>query len=708
LHTKARRAILLAGAVLLAGAGARAQTADPIGDLLQGQPAPALEANGPILPLSRALNSSDEGQFRQAMEAARRGEVSRAVQAIATISDPVARKTAEWALADSNGESLGFSNLVQYSRDLVGWPHAPKREAALEKLLETAGKSPPQVLAWFSDHEPQTAQGAMALAQAERFSGQTQPANDLIRHWWRDKAFDADAQRAMLTRFGDVLTQDDHVRRVDLLLYGDRTAAARDLFPLIPADQVAAAEARLALRADARDANALASALPASVAQSPGVIFEHAAYLRRHGLDELALTLVSGFPHDVPTPDAADRVWNERRHLVLTALKAGDSKAAHAACDLSGMTGKEATEAEFFAGWVALTRLKDAPDAAQHFARVSAAAQTPITKARGFYWQGRAAEAAGDKQAAQGFYRQGAQYPTTFYGQLAVEKAGLPLTLVSDPTITPADRARFESMEPVAGARLLLETGHKDLFRVFALNLAQTLPSAADAALLIDMVRGYGGEQFLSMQVARDAAQHGLILPQRAYPVITPPATPGGAEAALVLAITRQESSFDPSARSGAGARGMMQLMPSTANIMARKIGVRYSAERLNDAEYNMQLGSHYLGQLVDHFSGSYVMAAAGYNAGPGRPAQWISYCGDPRGGTTDPIDFIECIPFAQTRDYVMRVMENLEIYKAKAAGGTMPLTMTADLRRGAYGVAITPITDTQAVVANADPVTRQ
>jgi soluble lytic murein transglycosylase len=152
-----------------------------------------------------------------------------------------------------------------------------------------------------------------------------------------------------------------------------------------------------------------------------------------------------------------------------------------------------------------------------------------------------------------------------------------------------------------------------------------------------------------------------------------------------VLAITRQESSFDPNVRSGAGARGMMQLMPSTASVLARRMGVSYSPSRLDEPEYNMRLGAAFLGQLVSQFSGSYVMAAAGYNAGPGRPTQWTQFCGDPRGGATDPIDYIECIPFSETRNYVMRVMENEQIYRAKLAGGSAPFTLSADLKRGAY-----------------------
>jgi soluble lytic murein transglycosylase len=188
------------------------------------------------------------------------------------------------------------------------------------------------------------------------------------------------------------------------------------------------------------------------------------------------------------------------------------------------------------------------------------------------------------------------------------------------------------------------------------------------------------------MKAARGAAQRGFILADRAYPYRTPPSVNGAPEPALVLGITRQESGFDPAVRSGADARGMMQLLPSTASIVARRMGVGYSASMLYEPDYNMRLGSSFLGSLVNQFSGSYVMAAAGYNAGPGRPAAWVNMCGDPRAGSTDPLDFIECIPFSETRNYVMRVMENMTVYRAKANGGSAPITLSSDLKRGGYG----------------------
>jgi soluble lytic murein transglycosylase len=694
LHAKTRKAILLTGLVLVSGPAAHAQSMDAIGALLQRKAAQSAEAQvvdaAPVAAtqqtIRQPLTASDFANFRLAIEAARRGDVYGARAGIAAIGDRAARRTATWVLVDSAGDSLTFQEAEQARRELMAWPRPARRQAAAEKLVETSGKSPRQVIEWFDGLEPTTAEGAMALAQAYRSTGQSTQAAELIKRWWRTKSFELPVQRMMQTRFADVLTVDDHAARADILLYGSQGPAARDMILFLPPDQQLAAYARIAYRSDAFNATDLGNALPPSVANSPGVAFERAAYLRRRGLTELAAVQLPYFPKVVYTDEQAKQIWAERRQLVLAKLKAGDAKGAYAAVAECGFkSGTEAAEAEFYAGWLALTRLKDPERAARHFAVIDRVGTSPITRARALYWQGRAAEAEGNKAAAQSFYAAGAQHSTTFYGQLAAEKVGQRLTLGDDPAITPGDRARFDASDVVQGARMLHDEGQRDLFRSFVLALDDILSTTKDQALLIDLVRGYG-DQDTSMRIARGAAQRGFILPQRAYPYRTPPQVLGAPEAALVLAITRQESGFDPLVRSSVGARGMMQLMPATAQITARKMGVDYSPAMLDEPDYNMRLGSSFLGQLVGQFSGSYVMAVAGYNAGPGRPPQWAAYCGDPRGGSTDPIDFIECIPFSETRNYVMRVMENVQVYRAKLNGGSVPITMSSDLKRGAYG----------------------
>jgi len=689
LDLRVRNALLVGCAALAATAVAHAQTADPIGDLLGGAqpqlpaaPQPYVSARQTV---ARPLSGADQALFSQGLSAAKRGDISGAKNAISNLSDPIARKLVTWAMVDVSSNTLSFYDLDAARRDLEGFPRGARRQLAAEKLLETSGKAPGEIVAWFAGQEPASAQGAMALASAYRSLGRQAEASDLIRRWWRDKPFEADVQRTMLTRFGDVLTPDDHVRRADILLYGAQGPAARDVVALLPAEKQPAALARISLRGNV---DSSFNALSPDDQMSPGVAFERASYLRRKGQDASAVAALSTSATDGVTSDAADRVWDERYRLTLSSIRSGDWRAAYRAAANTGLTsGPDATEAEFYAGWIALNRLNDPATAARHFAAIEKIGTSPITRARAFYWLGRAAEARGDRTAAENYFSRGAEHVTTFYGQLSAEKLGQKLVLPADPAPTDADRARFEGRDVVQAMRMLADQGQRDLFKVFALHIDDIVPSRMDAALLVDAIRGYG-DQDTSMKAARGAAQRGLILTERAYPFRTPPEVSGAPEPALVLGITRQESGFDPAVRSGADARGMMQLLPSTAAIVARRMGVGYSASMLYEPDYNMRLGSSYLGSIVNQFSGSYIMAAAGYNAGPGRPASWIGLCGDPRAGSTDPLDFIECIPFSETRNYVMRVMENMQVYRAKLNGGTAPITLSSDLRRGGYNYA--------------------
>jgi soluble lytic murein transglycosylase len=634
---------------------------------------------------SQPSYGSESAKLREAIEAAKSGDTDHARSVQASLADPLARRIVTWAMVDSAATQLGYFDLDAARRDLWGWPRASRRQQATERALETSSISPQATVDFFDGKEPETAEGAMALAAAYQALGRGADASALIKHFWRDKVFESEVQARMLARWGQALTQDDNVRRLDILLYGQQGPAARAMMELVPADVRAEAAARMALRQDRNDAPAYVDRVPAALQGDPGLAFERARYYRKRNLDTVAAQYLSALPTDLPQ-EVAQQVWPERRALMMTALRSGNTADAHRAASMHGMTsGVDYTEAEFFAGWIDLTKLHDPVEAAQHFARIQEAGSSPITLSRALYWQGRAAEARGDQGAAANFYGQGAQYITAFYGQLAAEKAGrTTISLPTDPQPTAADRDRFEQRDLVRAARMLADAGERELLRTFVLAADDTLPSAEEYALLVDLAKQYG-DQDLAMRVARAGAQRGFVLAERAYPLLAPPTGPDLPEPALSLAIMRQESNFDPGQRSGPGARGLMQVMPSTASATARRVGIGYSASRLNEPEYNMRLGTAVLQQMLNDQGGSYVLTAASYNAGPGRAAQWVASCGDPRGAATDPADFIECISISETRNYVMRILETTQVYRARLNGGSAPLQLTADLKRGQW-----------------------
>ena len=659
------------GAILALGMAGSALTQAPV--RLTAPPLPGYELAG----------DGDAQYLQMAFTAAKAGDGAQVRTAISGINDPLARKIAVWALADGAPEAMSFFEADSARRDLAGWPRAQGRQAAAERLLETSNLTPRKIVDWFGGAEPTTAQGAMALAAALKAAGDEPQARGLIRRWWTTQLFEVDQQIAMRERFGGYIGEAENSARADLLMWGPQGPAAAELIAVLTGPDKAMAEARMALRSGRSDAGALVAALSDEQRRHPGVVWEQALHAYKRGQPSLAFSLSAGIKAP-PTADAAARSWPDKRRMIIAALQGRNYQAAYNIARDCGMsTGADAAEAEFYAGWLALTKLGDPAAAETHFARLAGAGVSPITQGRALYWQGRAAEALGKMPEAQAFYKQGGRHLTVFYGQLAAEKAGISsLTLGKDPQITEADRSRFDGREMVRAARLLQGFGMKAQFRAFVLHIDDILPTAAESALLVDLARS-GGDQDLGMRAVRTAAQRGFILPERGYPILPVPQVAGAAEPAFVLSIARQESNFDPRAQSGARAMGMMQLLDGTGRDTARLLGETYATDRLFDGMFNMKLGSRYLGDMAGTFGGSYAMAAAGYNAGPGRPGQWAADCGDPRGGM-DPLDYIECIPFSETRNYVMRTLETMQVYRARLNGGTTPLSLAADLRRGA------------------------
>jgi soluble lytic murein transglycosylase len=616
----------------------------------------------------------------------RRNDFSGLKSASALAASPGARKLALWGLADAGGHTLTFTEADKARRELIGWPRGSRRQLNGEKTIGQSALGPREIVAWFDGAPPTIPEGAMALTGAYLGLGDAERARSTIQKLWTTVSFDAPVQRAILDKFGTLLTAQDHIGRTDMLLYGPHGPGTREMIQLLPEPQKSQALARMAVRSGNSNAETLISGLAPGDRLNGGIVFETGAMLRKRGQISDALRLVSSYPA-APNAEISAKLWSERRSLFAAAMKSQDYQRAYDAVANARLTqGADAAEAEFFAGWLALKKLGRPDLASTHFARIAEIGQSPITRSRAFYWMGRADQAQNLSSQATIHYRAAAQYWTSFYGQLAAEQVGITtLDIGQDPTITELDRQRFNSREPIQALKLLISTGDKDLVRTFVLALDDTMPNAAESALLVDLART-SGDADLAMRAIRTAAQRGFVLPERGYPVLATPSLPGAAETAFVLSISRQESNLDPMAKSAPGARGLMQLMPATGAMMARRLGEPYSVSRLHEGTFNLKLGSLYLGDMIQNFSGSYVMAAAAYNAGPGRPTEWAGLCGDPRGATTDPVDFIEFITFSEKRNNVMRTLETTMVYRARLNGGKTPMSLSKDLKRGAYG----------------------
>jgi soluble lytic murein transglycosylase len=366
-------------------------------------------------------------------------------------------------------------------------------------------------------------------------------------------------------------------------------------------------------------------------------------------------------------------------------MRAGEARTAYRLASRHGLTGGSTyADLEWLAGYVALTYLDDPETALRHFENLRLAVETPISLGRAGYWEGRAYEAMGNAEMAQAAYAFGGEFQTSFYGLLAAEKAGMPM----DPELTGRTEygdwrtSSFANSSVLAAALLLQRAGEMTLAERFLTHLAEGL-NAQEVGQLANLAFELE-EPHIALMIAKRAAEGGIVVPSAYYPVVDLGASNPIVPPELALSIARRESEFDPTVVSGVGARGLMQLMPGTAEEMAGDLGLSYSANRLTtDPAYNATLGVAYLAELVNNFGSNFVLVSAAYNAGPSRPIRWMEERGDPRSGQIDVIDWIEHIPFTETRTYVMRVMESLPVYRARLSGQTEPIRLSEELTGG-------------------------
>lgn len=647
--------------------------------------APEPRLKPPVPNHSELLSDLDFANFRQAMAAADDDEWDLVREARYQIDDPVARDLLLWRIAVSDARAP-FSDLHLVLDRLQGWPRRPSIQREAEWKIEESGFSPALIVDWFESQEPVTGEGRVALGRALIDLGRAEDGEAEIRQAWRTQRMRLTFQSEVLSRHGGFLTREDHAARVDHLLWaGQRTAASR-LLPLLSPGERRLADARIRLAARRSGVDRAVDAVPASLQDHPGLLYERARWRRRAGLDDRALPLLLKLPDAHSNLRALDLMWTERKLMILDLIRDGLFEDAYRLAAAHGMTrGIDFADAEFLSGWLALTRLGRAEDALVHFQQLEAGVRTPVSLSRALYWQGRAAEAAGRLELARDRFMAAAEHPTAYYGQLALIALGpdaAQLDLPPDPVPTTEQRNAFHARPEIQAIRLLAEIDADYLFRVFIYHFDDEMETPVEQAMLSDIALDYNRLR-QAVRAAKAGRLQGMTLAERAYPMIDlPDGAPIVPEAALTFSVIRQETEFDPRAVSGAGARGIMQMMPATARDTARMLDVEYDFSRLtDDPQYNLVLGMAHLDEVVNAYDGSLVMALAAYNAGGHRVRRWVENYGDPRTGEIDPIDWAESIPFSETRNYVQRVIENVQVYRARMAqDGPAPLGIETDL----------------------------
>jgi soluble lytic murein transglycosylase len=639
------------------------------------------------------VSPADQSRLREGLAAAQSGDWAGLRTARALAADPLVKNILTWRLAAVQNSDAVFDEIDAALKQLKDWPGRETMRRRGEQMIFDSSYGPADRVAWLTQEGgPLTGDGEIALAQAYARLSRYSEAQAIASEAWRERNLTARAETVALSEFGSRFVEQDHADRVDRLLWRDQASEAQRLLPRLNASDRAVANARIAMQRRVRHKTLTRAlnAVPASRRDDAGYLYDRARYLRRTDNPVDAMNTIARIVPASTPASVREALFEERRLYIPRALRMGEPTKALLLCDKAGLTsGEDFADAEWLSGWILLRFLHKPNEADAHFAQLAANVSTPVSKARAYYWRAESQRALGQTQQAAALLAQAAAYDFTYYGQIAAAKGDpqAKLSFVDPGPIAPDVRAAFESRELVRALRLISGAGDRTTFEAMAYYIDDHLATPAEHEMLAQVALD-NSYMRTAVRSAKSGIRRGIFAQDAAFPLLSLPADatmPGRPEPALTLAIVRQESEFDPNAVSSARARGLMQLMPATARLTARQQGMTYDLASLtNDPSYNLSLGSAYLGDLIERWGGSYILAIASYNAGPNRAQEWIDTWGDPRDPAVDPVDWIELIPIPETRNYVQRVIENLEVYRQRLAGKPAPLLIMQDLRRGA------------------------
>lgn len=593
---------------------------------------------------------------------------------------PVAQKIYLWESYRQDPPQASFSEITSFIAENPTWPNALLMKRAEQALNNKT--SPQSIIRWFSRNHPRTAKGCYYYAKAllvQKTLKKSQKGllKALVQKTWQEHDFeDSDLEQSFWKTFKQFLTHDDHLTRLNRLMTKEKISAVQDLKKFLKPPYPHLVDIRIAFLKDLKEAEHLFKKLPAKLKSLPGMIHDRIKWLRKkeqyHENSEAYVLL----KHNLKSPDLSEALWKDRHILVRDAIrdKFNAEDIYHFLKNHGLEEGGAFSDAEFMAGFIALKFLGKSDIALLHFEKLYENVETPISKTRAAYWAGRAADQMGEKKLAIHWWTKAAQHPTTFYGQEALIKLKKPLRvkLLSKFPVNFKKRKAFEDQSIVKGIRLLKNSPFKHHLPTFLDHMAMNHKTMEERALILELTEQTAPT--LCVPIARTLARKGDVLLRAAYPLKTIPSNLYGTylkshDNAFILSIIRKESGFNVDQKSPAGAIGLMQILESTARNIALENNLaplpKNAEQHLKNPKHNMKLGCTYLDNLYEWFDGSLPLIAAAYNAGPGSVRKWVKQYGDPRLGEVDEVEWIELIPYGETRNYVHRVMEAYRVYQA-------------------------------------------
>jgi soluble lytic murein transglycosylase len=618
--------------------------------------------------------TGDLAVVKKVIDLAREGETEDASEAAKAIEDPAGQKLAEWFILRHSESQARFARFAAFLSNNPTWPSITLMRRRAEARLWQEKANNATIRTFFADKGPLTAKGRFALARLLVAEGDRLAAAREVKAAWRGEELGEATEEMAYEEFKELLAREDHRARMDKRIGAKEMDAAMRAAKRLGDDYVAIVKACSAVKGDADKALGKLNDVPEEARADLGYVLCRVKWaLKKEKIIEAAKMVVAAAPDTMAQQDT-DEWWRDRRTISRKLLDMGEFQLAYDVVKDAATPSLEAYRADyaFMPGWIAMRYLNDPATARKYFANIDKGLTNPITLARANYWRARAEEAAGDAAAARKFYEASAKYPTAYYGQLSRGKLGMAPVELRMPNAEKTAAASVD--ERVRAAEMLYAVGEKDMVTSFAQDLGEECHDEAVMAALGELT--YRREDAVAMlQLGKSALGRGFAMEQYAFPTVGIPAHKQhepAIEHGMIYSVARTESAFDQRDRSHADAVGLMQVTPEAGKDTAKRFGVSYDWSRMvKDAVYNTQMGAAELSALMSEYKGSLIMTFAGYNAGRGRVRDWVKLRGDPRDPNVDAVDWVERIPFSETRNYVQRVIENLGVYRARFGTGT-------------------------------------
>ena len=650
----------------------------------------------PAEPVASPPLTGDLAAVKAAFDLTRKGKTSEAAATAKTIDDPVGRKLVEWFTLRHSESEAGFGRYAAFVADNPSWPSVKLMRRRAEARLWQE-RSDAATVRTFIGNRPTSAKGRLAFARTLLAEGDREGAANLVREVWRAEDLSERTESDVYDAFRDLLTSEDHRARMDKRIGAKDFSGAMRAAHHLGSDDIAIVKACIAVKGDEKKAPDLLDSVGGEARQDLGFALCRIQWLMRHDRIVDATRVMIAARAETMALQDTDEWWRTRRLLARKLLDLNAYQAAYQVARDAASPQSETYRADFhfMAGWIALRYLNDPATARMHFAHIDDGSANPIVLARANYWRGRVAEAVGDKERMRAAYEAAASYTTAYYGQLARAKLGVEtIELRTPPQGDPANAAALAD-ERVRAADMLYAIGEPNVVLTFVADLAEQCADVPALAALGELT-GRRNDARAMLQIGKTALARGLAMDTYAFPTIgIPQHSPVGPaiDRSIIYSVARTESAFDPRDKSSANAVGLMQVTPEAGRDTAKRFGVTYDWDRMvSDPVYNTQMGAAELGALLQDYKGSLIMTFAGYNAGRGRVHDWVKLYGDPRDPNVDAVDWVERIPFSETRNYVQRVMENVQVYRVRFDAGASaiskldqhPQTMTRAANSGA------------------------